>query len=124
MQKVIVVNNYWKPKEIIIHETVKDDPITNYHIQQCAGVPVKYVPSGEAEVIKKASDILSQAGPSIREQIMAGKQVIYLSPGKGAVDTFSIPDDRLVCPHFHRLKLASKAAVFLQTYQQGFQTMS
>jgi hypothetical protein len=103
---------YWRPKEIIVNDAVKDDPVTNHLIAQCPGIPVKYVASGDSEIVKRASDIISQAGSSIRDQGMAGKQVVYISPGKGAVDTFSIPDARLVCPHFVRIKLGSNACYY------------
>ena len=48
----------WKPKEIIVHETVKDDPITNFFLDQCRQVPVKHISSGKAKDIVEASDIL------------------------------------------------------------------
>ena len=36
----------WKPKEIIVHEKVRNDPVTTYFIQQCPDIPVRYTNSG------------------------------------------------------------------------------
>ena len=36
----------WKPSEIIVHESVMDDPVTVHFLGQCPGVAVKYVSSG------------------------------------------------------------------------------
>ena len=102
----------WKPKEIIVNESVKDDPITQYFLGQCAGVPVKYVSTGKSEGIVEASDILRNSGPSMLDKILAGKQVVYIAPAKNAVDVFTMPDDRMVCPHFDRLKLASNGCFY------------
>lgn len=102
----------WKPKEIIIHEKVKDDPVTYYFIQQCPGVPVKYTNSGMPTEIVRKSDILSNAGSSMLEKILAGKQVVYIAPAKDVVDVFTMEDDRTICPHFDRLKLASNGCFY------------
>ena len=50
----------WRPKEIIIHESVKDDPITHHFLDQCPGIPVKYVTTGIPKEIVKVSEVLSQ----------------------------------------------------------------
>jgi spore photoproduct lyase len=102
----------WKPREIIVNRSVKDDSITKYFLGQCPGVPVKYVSTGKSKGIVDASDILSNSGPSMLEKILAGKQVVYISPAGDAVDVFTMPDDRMVCPHFERLKLASNGCFY------------
>jgi spore photoproduct lyase len=102
----------WKPKEIIVNRSVKDDPITEYFLGQCSGIPVKHVSTGKSKGIVEASDILSNSGPSMLEKILAGKQVVYISQAGYAVDVFTMPDDRMVCPHFDRLKLASNGCFY------------
>jgi len=102
----------WKPKEIIVHEKVKDDPVTVHLIQQCPGVPVQYIDTGIAKRIAQKSDILCSAGDSMLGTILAGKQVVYLAPATNVVDVFDMPDDRMICPHFDRLKLASNGCFY------------
>ena len=102
----------WRPKEIIVHESIKSDLITKYFLDQCPGVPVVYVNTGKAKDIVAASDILKNSGPSMLDKILAGKQVVYISPAGNAVDVFTLPDDRMVCPHFERLKLASNGCFY------------
>ena len=46
------------------------------------------------------------------DKVLLGKQVVYIAPAKDAVDTFTMPDDRMVCPHFERLKLASNGCFY------------
>ena len=69
----------WRPKEIIIHETVKSDPITKYFLGQCPGVPVKYVGAGKSKDIIASSDILKNSGLSMLDKILAGKQVVAVT---------------------------------------------
>ena len=38
--------------------------------------------------------------------------MVYIAPAMDAVDTFTMPDDRMVCPHFERLKLASNGCFY------------
>jgi spore photoproduct lyase len=102
----------WKPKEIIVHESVKDDLVTSFFLAQCPHVPVEFVENGRPKDIVAASKILSGSGPSMLDKILAGKQVVYISPAKVAVDVFTMPDDRMVCPHFDRLKLASNGCFY------------
>ncbi len=102
----------WKPKEIIVNESVIDDPTTKYFISQCPGIPVHQVDIGNPKTIVPASKILSQASKKMLDKIIAGKQVVYLSPATTAVDTFEMDDDRLLCPHFDRLKLASNGCFY------------
>ena len=102
----------WKPKEIIVHEKVINDPVTIHFIQQCPGVPVKYTNSGIPKKIVQLSDILSNAGSSMLDKILAGKEVVYIAPATNVVDVFTILDDRIICPHFDRLKLASNGCFY------------
>jgi len=102
----------WKPKEIIVHEKVRNDPVTIHFVKQCAGVPVKYINSGIPKKIVQLSDTLSNAGGSMLDKILAGKQVVYIAPATSVVDVFTMPDDRMICPHFDRLKLASNGCFY------------
>ena len=63
----------WKPKVIIVHKRIKDDPITKYFLEECPGVPVKYVGAGKSKDIIAASDILKNSGRSMLDKILAGK---------------------------------------------------
>ena len=102
----------WRPKEVIIHQEVKDDPITHHFLDRCPDIPVKYVTTGISKEIVKASEVLSQLKGSLLDKVLLGKQVVYIAPSKDAVDTFTMPDDRMVCPHFERLKLASNGCFY------------
>lgn len=102
----------WKPKEIIVHETVRDDPVTIDLLNRCPGTPIKYVTSGIAKIISDTSETLNQAGSGMLDKIIAGKQVVYIAPATNVVDTFTMPDDRMICPHFERLKLASNGCFY------------
>ena len=103
----------WRPREIIIHEKVRQDPVTIHILEQCEGVPVRYVGSGKYEAIIEASSILSRNGNSILDKVREGKQVLYIGPAMGReVDVFDIQDDRMMCPHFERLKLASNGCFY------------
>jgi spore photoproduct lyase len=102
----------WKPEEIIVNAKVKDDPVTNHVLQHCRDVPVKYVESGRANTIVKASETLKHR-ETMLEKILAGKKVLYISPaGNDVVDVFTMPDNRMMCPHFDRLKLASNGCFY------------
>lgn len=46
------------------------------------------------------------------DSILAGKKVLYIAPADSAVDLFTMPDNRLVCPRFDRLKLASNGCFY------------
>jgi len=102
----------WKPEEIIIHNKVRNDPVTTHFVQQCPGVPVKYTNSGISKKIVQISDVLSNAGGSMLDKILAGKSVVYIAPATNVVDTFMMPDGRMICPHFDRLKLASNGCFY------------
>ena len=108
----MILHKPWKPQEIIINDKVKNDPVTQYILQACPNIPYKYVSSGKPEDIKKASVILSQAGNTMLDKILAGKKVMYVGPASATVDEFTMPDDRLLCPHFDRLKLASNGCFY------------
>ena len=80
----------WRPKEIIVHEKVRNDPVTIYFIQQCAGVPVKYTDSGIPKNIVQLSDRLSHAGSSMLDKILAGKQVVHIASATIVVNVFTM----------------------------------
>lgn len=96
----------WKPKEIIVHKNITDDPATKYFLNKCPDIPVKYVADSKSKTIKKASTILKNSGDSMLGQIQAGKQVVFIAPATKQVDEFQIEDRRILCPCFPRLKLA------------------
>ena len=102
----------WKPDEIIINDAVRDDPVTIRVVEQCPGVPVRYVSSSKPSEVVAASTVLSAAGPDMINTILAGKRVLHVAPPGDAVDVFTMPDDRMVCPHFERLKLASNGCFY------------
>ena len=102
----------WKPEEIIVHEAVREDPDTTRFLEKCPEKPIRYVDNGRAETIIKASSMLTRCGSSMIEKILAGKQVVYISPATTAVDVFEMPDERMLCPHFDRLKLASNGCYY------------
>jgi spore photoproduct lyase len=104
--------NMWKPNEIIVHDSVKDDPATLHFLNQCENVPVKYVHDGRAASVIKASSTLSECGSKMLDMIIAGKKVVYISPATNVVDQFEMPDNRMLCPHFDRLKLASNGCYY------------
>jgi hypothetical protein len=112
-KKIMINQNYWKPSEIIVHERVRDDPATIHFLNQCQDVPVRLARSSDPKGIVQASDILRNAGPGMLSSITAGKRVIFIAPAGQVVDEFTIPDDRFVCPHFERLKLASNGCFYM-----------
>jgi spore photoproduct lyase len=103
----------WKPSEIIVHHKVEKDPVTQFIIQQCDGIPVKFVTDGKPQSVVQASEVLSASGPGMLDKILAGKRVLFIAPaGIDTVDSFTMPDDRILCPHFDRLKLASNGCFY------------
>ncbi len=102
----------WKPKEIIVNEAVKTDPATIYFLKQCNNIPVQYIKSGLPKDIIRASKILNNAGSAMLERILSGKKVVYIAPPVNVVDSFTMPDNRMMCPHFNRLKLASNGCFY------------
>ena len=107
------MTTYWKPSEIIIDQRVEDDSVTRSIIDKCPSVPVKIVSDAKQKSIVEASEVLSSAGDSMLDKILAGKQVLFVAPSFGReVDTFTMPDDRILCPHFDRLKFASNGCYY------------
>ena len=107
------MSTYWKPAEIIVHKRVKDDPVTDSIRTKCPGVPVRFVNAGSAAAVVDASQVLKRSGKTMLQKILAGKKVLYISPAAGGVvDTFFMPDERILCPHFRRLKLASNGCFY------------
>jgi hypothetical protein len=107
---------------IIIHRKVENDPVTTSIIKKCRGIPIKFVSDGKPESVVQTSEILSAvqesemsspSGNLMLNKIIAGKQVLFVAPAAGeTVDTFTMPDDRILCPHFARLKLASNGCFY------------
>ncbi|MBS3731687.1 MAG: hypothetical protein KGY42_02170, partial [Desulfobacterales bacterium] len=103
----------WKPKEIIIHEKIQDDPVARGIAEKCPEVPRQYVRSARVSDVKAASKVLAAAGSGMMDRIRAGKQVLFISPASGnTVDRFHLPDTRVICPDFDRLKLASNGCFY------------
>lgn len=102
----------WHPREIFIHQKVKDDPVTQHILAQCPGIPVQYLSSSKPQDIVKASHILRREQVGLLDKILLGKNIAYIAPAENAVDTFTMPDDRMMCPHFERLKLASNGCFY------------
>jgi spore photoproduct lyase len=97
----------WKPSEIVIHRKVENDPVTLSIISQCEGIPIRFVSDANPKSVVQASEILNSSGDTMLDKILAGKQVLFVSPATGGeVDRFEMKDDRMLCPHFQRLKYA------------------
>ena len=104
----------WKPSEIIIHSRVADDPVTQSILAQCKEIPVRFINHADPESVIQASEILSASGDGMLKKILAGKKVLFIAPASSnTVDTFTMSDDRILCPHFDRLKFASNGC-FIQ----------
>ncbi|HPL67576.1 MAG TPA: hypothetical protein PLG94_13670 [Smithellaceae bacterium] len=106
------ITNNWKPVEIIIHKQIKDDPATLFFLNQCPGVPVKYVDSGKSTDVTNASEILRNSGSGILDKVVAGKQVVFIAPAGQSVNQFTMPDSRMLCPHFDKLNLAPNGCFY------------
>jgi len=105
--------NQWRPSEILIHKDVVDDPVTKSIVKKCNQVPVRVVRDSKYETIHGASSILSLAGNSMLEKINAGKRIIFVAPASGDIaDTSGESDDRIVCPSYDRIKLASNGCFY------------
>ena len=103
----------WKPSEIIVHRKVENDPVTKFIIHQCEGIPVRFVSDGKPQSVVEVSELLSASGPGMLDKIISGKRVLFIAPsGIDTVDSFTMPDDRILCPHFDRLKLASNGCFY------------
>ena len=94
----------WNPSEIIIHRKVVNDPVTRSILEKCKGTPFKFVNGADPKSVVQASEILSATNSTMLDKIIAGKQVLLFAPASNhTVDTFSMPDDRMLCPYFARL---------------------
>jgi len=102
----------WRPSEIIINEKVLNDSVTDFFLSQCPDTPTKTVENGSPRTITEASEILKSAGKSMLDKILAGKRIVYIGPASDVVDVFEMPDSRMKCPHFERLKLASNGCFY------------
>ena len=92
---------------------MRKDPVTEGILEKCPGVPVKYVRDARATTVSAASEVLKSARPGMLNKILAGKQVLFISSAaSGTVDQFKMPDERIVCPSFDRLKLASNGCFY------------
>lgn len=77
------MNIQWKPSEIIIHRKVENDPVTRSIIEKCNGIPIKFINSAKPDSMISASEILSSSGDGMLDKILAGKQVVFVSPVTG-----------------------------------------
>lgn len=102
----------WKPQEIIVHKKIRQDPVTLSILKQCKGIPINYVNTGIPKDIIQHSKILNRTGNGMLDKILAGKKILYIAPATKVVDVFEMPDDRMICPHFDRLKLASNGCFY------------
>jgi len=103
----------WKPSEIIIDRRAENDPATHFILSNCPSVPVKFVTSAKSNSVVAASNVLANSGDSMLEKIIAGKNVLFVAPASNStVDTFTMPDERILCPHFDRVKFASNGCFY------------
>jgi len=100
----------WKPAEIMIHPKVIDDPIAE-SLHKRYGKLQRNVPTGRSTDIVQASHVLVKGAPLLKT-IEKGKTVVYVGPAGKAVDDFNIPDNRMICPHFSRIKWASNGCFY------------
>ena len=105
-------NNKWQPREIIVHEKVADDPVTTRILSKCPDVPVHYTENGTSNGVSQSSDVLGRSADGMLNKILAGKKVLYIAPAEISVKEFAIKDNRMKCPHFTMLKLASNGCPF------------
>ena len=85
------MSTQWKPSEIVIHRKVENDPVTQSIISKCEGIPIKFVSDANSKSIVQASEILSSSGDTMLDKILAGKQVLFVSPATGGeVDLFKM----------------------------------
>ncbi|MGD0658969.1 MAG: spore photoproduct lyase family protein [Syntrophorhabdales bacterium] len=101
----------WKPVEVLIHKDVRKDPVVLSIRNNLRDVRVDVVESGLPQDVMAASRTLG-VRTSLFNTITEGKKVLYVGPPGDVVDDFSIPDGRMVCPHFARLKLASNGCFY------------
>ena len=109
------MSTIWRPSEIIIHEAVREDPITKHILSQCTDLElsVKYVPNSKPETIRDASEMLSREHDSILHSIGTGKFVMHIAEASNTVlDTFVMEDPRMMCPEFEKLVLSSNGCFY------------
>ena len=58
----------WKPREIIVNTAVKDDPIAQYFLHRCPGIPVQYV-SSNTDAFRDRVTVLRTIPPKIEELV-------------------------------------------------------
>jgi spore photoproduct lyase len=103
----------WKPSEVIIDRRVENDPATQFILSNCPSAPVKFVNNAKAASVIEVSDVLASAGDKMLDKIIAGKSVLFVSPASNStVDSFTMPDERILCPHFDRVKFASNGCFY------------
>jgi len=109
----MAMTTQWKPSEIIIDRRVENDQATQFILSNCPSVPVKFVTSAQSNSVVTASNVLANSGDSMLEKIIAGKHVLFIAPATNTtVDTFTMPDERILCPHFDRVKFASNGCFY------------
>lgn len=109
----MTMTTQWKPFEIIIDRRVEDDQATQFILSNCPSVPVKFVTSAKSNSVVAASNVLANSGDSMLEKIIAGKNVMFVAPASNStVDTFTMTDERILCPHFDRVKFASNGCFY------------
>lgn len=103
----------WQPREIIVHSKASRDALTRNVLSRCPDVPVRTVDSGKASEVAGASAVLNGQGRSLLQTVLAGKGVLFITrAGRDTVDVFRQTDERIVCPDFHRIKLASNGCFY------------
>jgi DNA repair photolyase len=103
----------WKPSEIIIDQRVENDPVTSFILSNCPSVPIRFVDNAKASTVIAASNVLANAGETMLEKIIAGKNILFIAPASNStVDEFTMPDERILCPHFERVKFASNGCFY------------
>jgi spore photoproduct lyase len=102
----------WTPKEIFIHTSVKNDPVTANLIASSPSARIVYTSSGMANIIKSQSEILKNQ-KTMLNSVLSGKDVVYIAPvSQNDIDSFEMPDQRMNCPAFARIKHASNGCFY------------
>jgi spore photoproduct lyase len=109
------MSNYWTPEEIVIHEDVVEDEVTQRIINKCFGVDKRYVSNGSPEHVREKSFILKAAKQKggYLHQILEGKKVLYIGPpGNDIITPFELDGSRMVCPEFEKLRFSSNGCFY------------
>ena len=69
---------HWLPREIIVHDGVRDDPVTQRVLSRCGDVPIRTVATAKPKDIVAASSVLSGADDKILGKYLAGKNVLFI----------------------------------------------